>query len=104
MSTHSHDHGHEGGHASVGFYWLIGIILAVLTGLEVAAYYMELGSLEVPILIGLSIAKFILVVAFFMHLKFDAKVFTWVFLAGLVLAMFMTTALMALYHWIPGSA
>ena len=106
MSTHAeqgHDsHGHEGGHASVKFYWMIGLILAVLTGLEVGAYYMELGAVEVPLLLALSVAKFILVVGFFMHLKFDSKVFTGVFVAGLILAVFMVSALMLLYHWVPG--
>jgi caa(3)-type oxidase subunit IV len=101
MSGHADAHG-EGGHASVGFYWMIGGILAVLTALEVAAYYMELGSLEVPLLIGLSIAKFVLVVMFFMHLKFDSGIFTWVFMAGMVLAVFMVSALIVLYHVVPG--
>lgn len=107
MSTHAaeqgHDsHGHEGGHASVKFYWMIGGILAALTALEVAAYYMELGAVEVPLLLALSVAKFILVVGFFMHLKFDSRIFTWVFVAGLVLAVFMVSALLVLYHWVPG--
>ena len=101
MSGHADAHG-EGGHASVGFYWMIGGILAVLTALEVAAYYMELGSLEVPLLIGLSIAKFVLVVMFFMHLKFDSRIFTGVFMAGMVLAVFMVGALILLYHVVPG--
>lgn len=104
--TGGHDgHGHgEGGHASVKFYWMIGFILAALTGLEVAAYYMEesLGAFVVPLLLGLSVAKFILVVGFFMHLKFDSKIFTGVFVAGLVLAVFMVSALMLIYHWLPG--
>ena len=107
MSTHTaeqgHDsHGHEGGHASVKFYWMIGGILAALTALEVAAYYMELGAVEVPLLLALSIVKFVLVVGFFMHLKFDSRIFTGVFVAGLVLAVFMVSALLVLYHWVPG--
>lgn len=103
MSSHAAAHAHDDhGHASVGFYWLIGGILAALTALEVAAYYMELGSVEVPLLLGLSVAKFILVVMFFMHLKSDASVFTWVFLAGLVLAIFMISMLFTLYHLVPG--
>ena len=96
-------HDDHGGHASVGFYWMIGIILAVLTGLEVGAYYMELGAVEAPLLLVLSAAKFVLVVGFFMHLKFDSKVFTGVFVAGLVLAVFMVSALMVLYHWLPAA-
>ena len=97
--AHGHDD-HEG-HASVGFYWMIGGILAILTAMEVAAYYMELGAIEVPFLLILSAAKFVIVVMFFMHLKFDSKIFTVVFMAGLVLAMFMVTALIVLYHVLP---
>lgn len=103
MSSHAEAHGHgEGGHASVGMYWAIGGILAVLTGLEVAAYYMELGSLEIPLLLGLSVVKFVLVVMFFMHLKSDSRIFTWVFMAGLMLAVFVVGILMMLYHVVPG--
>jgi len=96
-----HGHGEEG-HASVKFYWMIGIILAALTGLEVGAYYMELGAFEVPLLLGLSLVKFVLVVGFFMHLKFDSKIFTGLFVAGLVLAVFMVSALYLIYQWLPG--
>jgi cytochrome c oxidase subunit 4 len=105
-AAHGHDaHGDgHGAHASVGFYWTIGFILAALTGLEVAAYYMELGSVEVPLLLILSAAKFILVVGFFMHLKFDSRIFTGVFVAGLAVAVFMVSALMVIYHWLPGAA
>lgn len=101
MSTDVNEHhgGHEeGGHASVAFYWMIGGILAILTAMEVAAFYMELGAVEAPFLLILSAAKFVLVVMFFMHLKFDSKIFTGVFAAGLVLATFMTGGIYVLYH------
>jgi caa(3)-type oxidase subunit IV len=100
---HGDPGGHEGhgGHASVAFYWMIGGILAVLTAMEVAAFYMELGSFEVPFLLVLSAAKFAIVVMFFMHLRFDSRVFTGVFMAGLVLAVFMITALVVLYQVLP---
>lgn len=103
MSSHVEQHGHDehGGHASPGFYWLIGGILAVLTAVEVGAYYMELGAIEVPLLLMLSAAKFALVVMYFMHLKFDSRIFSGVFLAGLVLAVFMVAALVVLYHVLP---
>ena len=55
----SSETGEHGSHASVGFYWMIGGILAVLTAMEVAAFYMELGSWEAPLLLALSAAKFI---------------------------------------------
>jgi len=97
-SDHHDDHG---GHASVKFYWMIGGILAVLTAMEVAAFYMELGSIEAPFLLILSAAKFVLVVMFFMHLRFDSVIFTGVFMAGVVLAAFVISALFVLYHVLP---
>ena len=98
-----HGGGHEHAkHASVGFYWMIGIILAVITGIEVAIFYIPaIGRALVPILLVLSAGKFAIVVMFFMHLKFDSKVFTALFLAGLSLAVFMVSALIALYYWLP---
>ena len=39
-----------------------------------------------PLLIVLSAAKFVLVVGWFMHLKFDLKRYRWLFYIGLVAA------------------
>jgi len=100
-ALNGHDHEH-GGHASPGFYWVIGGILTVITAVEVAVFYVPaLEAALVPILLVLSAAKFLLVVMFFMHLKFDSKIFSGVFLAGLILAVFMTTALIVLYKVLP---
>ena len=104
MSTEAvtgHDQEH-GGHASPGFYWAIGGVLTVITAVEVAIFYIPaLASVLVPVLLVLSAAKFLLVVMFFMHLKFDSPIFSGVFLAGLVLAAFMTVALIILYKVLP---
>ena len=95
------EHGEEK-HASVGFYWMIGITLAIITGIEVAIFYIPaIGAALVPILLVLSAAKFVIVVMFFMHLKFDSKIFTGLFLAGLSLAIFMVSGLIILYYWLP---
>ena len=96
---HGQGHGHgSGGHASTGFYWAIGAILTVITAVEVAIFYIDAMA---PVLLVLSAAKFAIVVMFFMHLKFDSKIFSGVFLAGLFLAAFMTTALIILYKVLP---
>ena len=98
----AHGHG-DGGHASVGFYWMIGIVLAIITAVEVAVFYIPaLESVLVPVLLVLWAAKFVMVVMFFMPLKFDSNIFTGVFLAGLVLATFMIAALIVLYQVLPG--
>ncbi len=99
------EHGHgqgQGGHASPAFYWAIGGILTVITAVEVAIFYIPaMAAVLVPILLLLSAAKFLLVVMFFMHLKSDSRIFSGLFLAGMVLALFMTTALVVLYKVLP---
>jgi cytochrome c oxidase subunit 4 len=70
-------------HPSAKEYIRIGVILAVLTALEIATYYVDVGGVLVPTLIGLAIVKFALVVMWFMHLKFDAPTYARFFLMGL---------------------
>lgn len=95
-------HEEHGSHASPAFYWIIGGILTVITAVEVAVFYIPpLEPVLVPTLLLLSGAKFILVVMFFMHLKFDSKIFTGLFLSGMVLATFMMVALVVLFHVLP---
>lgn len=75
---------HAEEHPGEKTYVKIAVILAILTALEVATYPAEdaLGSAVIPILIVLMIIKFWYVAAFFMHLKFDSRMFSWVFIAG----------------------
>ncbi|CAN5533981.1 hypothetical protein BH24ACT26_BH24ACT26_22430 [soil metagenome] len=65
----------------------IAIVLAVITAAEVAIYYVEaLESILVPVLILFAFLKFFLVVSWFMHLRFDSKLFRRLFVTGLILA------------------
>ena len=53
------------------------MILSALTAVEVAIFYITpLSYGIIPILAVLSIGKFALVVLYYMHLKFDSKVFS----------------------------
>ena len=103
MADASHDtHGAHETHASVGFYWMIAAVLGIITAVEVAIFYIPaIGGALVPSLLILSAAKFLLVVMFFMHLKFDSWWFSGLFLAGLSLAIFMVVALVVLYYYLP---
>ena len=88
----------EHAHPGAKTYVLIAGVLAVITAVEVAVFYVEaLEPVLVPILLVLSATKFFLVVAFFMHLKFDAKLFTMVFVGPLVVASALVIAMLALY-------
>ncbi len=97
-----HDgHGAAHGHPGELEYIKIAAILAVVTGIEVVIYYIDaLSDILVPALLLLSAGKFIAVVGYFMHLKFDDRRFMWVFIAGLVIAVsvFLGAAAMFAYH------
>lgn len=81
-------------------YVKVAVILAVVTALEVAVYYIDaLSELLVPILAVLSIGKFAAVVGYFMHLKFDDRRFTWVFLTGLLIAASIVAAVAAMFAY-----
>jgi cytochrome c oxidase subunit 4 len=103
---HGHGHAeggdHEGSHASVKFYVIVGIILSIVTAIEVAIFYVPaLSRVLVPTLLVLSIGKFAGVVGYYMHLKFDNALFTFLFLVGLTLGVFEVVALMTLSHLNP---
>jgi cytochrome c oxidase subunit 4 len=71
-------------------YVTIAIILAAITAVEVAIFYIEaLQGIIVPLLLVLSLAKFVMVVGYFMHLKFDSKLFKYLFVTGLGFALFV---------------
>ena len=98
MAEHPpHETAHAGAHASKGTYWLIALVLGILTLLEVAVFYVPLlHSVIVPILLVLSSAKFALVAMFFMHLRYDKPILSSLFAAPLLIAIAIIVALMTL--------
>jgi len=92
-------HGAAGhAHPSPAKYVGIAILLAIITSLEVAVYYINMpDGLMVAFLLVLAVLKFSLVAAFFMHLKFDSPMLRRVFVAGILLAAVVyTVALLTL--------
>lgn len=94
--------GHEAGgraHPAALEYVQIGAVLAVITAIEVGLYYVDLShNLLVVLLIVLSALKFSLVVLWFMHLKFDNRLFTQLFVGGFLLAMTIFLVALATLH------
>src|SRR5688572_32977833 len=81
----------EHGHPGPKEYVVVAVILAIITTIEVAIYYVPdwvpaFRSFLAPSLLILSAIKFTAVVGWFMHLKFDNRLFTSLFVGGLVLA------------------
>ena len=79
-------HGASRAHPGPKEYIRIGAILAVLTGIEIAASYTIDGALLIVTLLSLAIIKFAIVVMWFMHLKFDDRRYARFFVMGLALA------------------
>ena len=85
--THADAHaGEDHDHPSDRSYVGVALVLGVITAAEVAVSYIDIGKLFVPSLVVMMTAKFGIVAAYFMHLKFDNNLFTRVFVSGLILA------------------
>ena len=93
-ATDNHDHG-----MSDSGYVKIALILAAITALEVSTYYVDFGPLFMPSLLAMMVIKFVMVVSYFMHLKFDSKIFSFLFYVGLGLALFVYFAALATFKF-----
>lgn len=111
MTDHHAQHGGHAGHAQpadapphVGWrkYAMIGVILAIITALEVAVFYIDaLAPVLVPVLLVLTAGKFFLVVLYYMHLKMDHAIFGRVFWGPMLLAVLVVIGLILLFHVLP---
>src|SRR5438309_8813549 len=86
-----------GEHATVGTYVLVALVLTGVTALEVGVIYVRrLAPIVIPLLLAMSAAKFALVALFFMHLRYESRVLTFLFVGPLILASGLAVALMTL--------
>jgi caa(3)-type oxidase subunit IV len=112
MDAHATHAPEEHSHPSAGVYAKVGLVLFVLTALEVGLYEITYGehagaaaaSIQpffIPLLLAMSAAKFALVAMFYMHLKQDHRLFTGVFVFPLIIAAVIIVALIVLmaYHF-----
>lgn len=94
------DMGIEHTHPTPWLYIKVGLILTVITAVEVAAYFIpawEESWIYVPSILGMSIAKFVIVVLFYMHLKYDHRLFRVLFTGPLIVAVLTIIALLFLF-------
>ena len=89
----------EAAHPTPLTYLKVAFILAALTGIEVGVFYIDvLEPAFLAIFLILSAAKFCLVILFYMHLKFDSRLFSAFFVGGLLLAVAVVVVIMALFQ------
>ncbi len=91
------DHQHE--HPTWKQYKWVALWLTVITVFEVWIYYTPFSKspMYAPLLLVLSATKFIIVVMFYMHLKYDHKLFRALFTGPLIIAISTLLALFALF-------
>lgn len=72
-------------HPTPATYWGVAVFLAAVTALEVSVPYISaLEPIKVPLLLVLGAIKFIAVVSFFMHLRYEKKLYRNLFLFGAI--------------------
>lgn len=96
-------------HPGWRFYGVIGVILLVFTALEVVGYVGETkgwysSGAAAAIILLLSAVKFFSVVAYYMHLKFDNKLFTGIFVFPAMLGTLVIGGMLLLFHVVHGEA
>jgi cytochrome c oxidase subunit 4 len=112
--AHDHSHHDADGHAEAvrpaevhahphptwGTYKWVALVLVVITVIEVWVYYIPqfvASRLFVPSLLIMSAAKFVIVVMFYMHLKYDHKLFRALFTGPLIIAVLTIISLLFLF-------
>ena len=105
----SHEHHADVDHTSMGIkhehptwstYWKVATVLTLITVVEVWIYYIPAfvaSRLFVPTLLVMSAVKFVTVVLFYMHLRYDHRLFRVLFTGPLIIAMTTIVALMFLF-------
>lgn len=81
-------------------YIKIAAILAALTLIEVLTYTFDMsGAALMLVLFPLMIVKFAIVAGYFMHLNFDSKIFTVMFVAGICFALAMYLLVLTIFRF-----
>ncbi len=102
IDVHAMGEMHE--HPTWREYRWVALVLALITVFEVWVYYTPFNASRwfVPVLLVMSAMKFSIVVLFYMHLKYDHKVFRALFTGPLMIAISTVIALFFLLAKIAG--
>jgi cytochrome c oxidase subunit IV len=96
----SDTHGETHDHPSDLKYIKIALLLAVLTIIEVLTYTFDMkGASLMAVIFPLMIIKFAIVAGYFMHLKFDSRLFTTMFVSGLAFAVGVYCVMLTVFRF-----
>jgi cytochrome c oxidase subunit 4 len=97
-AAHAPAGSHELEESKFQIYVQIAMLLAVITGIEIITVYLPFAvPILFTVLVVFSIVKFMFVIFFFMHLRWERPFCTILFFIGLVLAGFTMWALLKLF-------
>jgi len=101
MADHSAAAGHDHEeHPTWSTYWKVALFLTIITAVEVSAYYIpawETSWVYVPSMLIMSAIKFVVVVMYYMHLKYDHRLFRSLFTGPLLIAILTLIGLLFLF-------
>ena len=93
MATSTH------AHPTPKTYWITAVVLAAITAVEIGIVYVSaLDSVRALVLISFGAAKFVIVVAVFMHLKYDLKSYRLYFSLGIVGTLAVFAVVLAMFR------
>lgn len=91
---------HHADHPSPRKYVWIAVFLAIVTAIEVAIYYFEMPTwVLVSSLLIFAVIKFAYVARWFMHLKFDQRMFKLLFFTGLLTALSVFAVMLSIFFF-----
>lgn len=84
-------HDAHGAHASVGLYWIFAVILCVITFCEWLIFKQRenfgiSNTVLIAALLTLSLVKFAMVCGWYMHLRYDNKILTKIFVVAMIMS------------------
>ena len=90
-------------HPTPGQYVKVAIVLTLITAAEVAIYYIDAISSRPTLLVSMflvmAVVKFSLVVLWFMHLRFDSRLFRRLFVTGIAFAVIVFAIVLSTFFF-----
>ena len=99
--TEAHDHADHGSHPTTLTFVKVAIILAVITALETSTYWWveDAHTVAMITLFVCMAIKFVMILLWFMHLKWDSALFSLMFYIGVGLAIAVYIVALMTFHF-----
>ena len=86
-------------HPTPRTYWLVALLLGAITAVEISVPYIDaLDPVSAVLLIAFGVAKFLIVVGVFMHLRYDLAGYRALFFVGVIGALIVFAVVLAAFR------